>query len=150
MLDADSLEGLVYAAGGCVENNLVIAPGKSPTWATSLLCACAVLCSDRSVARGSTLDYFTAAYRRLRGVAPEMARLAAAGLFVSGDNRVSLSPAWRAAWRLAQLLADLDGPATAEQLYLEYAKRYEPGFPGLDPGEHYFCEIKKKCFIFKF
>ncbi|KAJ8728094.1 hypothetical protein PYW08_016479 [Mythimna loreyi] len=134
MLDADSLEGLVYAAGGCVENNVVIPPGGSPSWAASLLCACAVLCGDRSVARGSTLEYFTAAYRALRGAAPEMARLAAAGVFVAGDARVALAPAWRTVWRLAQLLAEHATPVSADKLFLEYARLYEAVFPGVDPN----------------
>lgn len=134
MLDADSLEGLVYAAGGCVENNVVVGPGGSPAWATSLLCACAVLCGDRSVARGSTLEYFTAAYRRVSGAAPEMARLAAAGVLVAGEARVALAPAWRAVWRLAQLLADRAAPLATDKLFMEYARLYEPVFPGVDPG----------------
>lgn len=136
ILDTDSLEGLVYAAGGCIENKLVVAPGGSPAWAASLLCACAVLCGDRSVARGSTLDYFTAAYRSVRGAAPELARLAAAGVLALGDARVALAPAWRVVWRLAQLLADRSAPASIEEIFMEYAKRYEPIIPGVDPGEH--------------
>uniref|UniRef100_A0A2A4JHD7 Meiosis regulator and mRNA stability factor 1 n=1 Tax=Heliothis virescens TaxID=7102 RepID=A0A2A4JHD7_HELVI len=134
MLDADTLEGLVYAAGGCVENNLVVAPGGSPVWAASLLAACAVLCGDRSVARGSTLEYFTAAYRRIRGMEPELRHLAAAGVLVASDQRLNLSPSWRAVWRLAQLLADSAAPPTADELFVEYSRRYEPVFPGVDPG----------------
>ncbi|CAH0579062.1 unnamed protein product [Chrysodeixis includens] len=134
MLEAESLEGLVYAAGGCVENGVVVPPGGSPAWAASLLAACAVLCSDRSVARGSTFEYFAAAYRRLRGSEPELRRLAAAGVLQAAGQRLVLSPVWRAVWRLAQLLADCPAPATAEDLFVEYARRYEPLFPGVDPS----------------
>ncbi|XP_063896860.1 meiosis regulator and mRNA stability factor 1-like isoform X2 [Helicoverpa armigera] len=133
MLDAETLEGLVYAAGGCVENNLVVAPGGSPVWAASLLAACAVLSADRSIARGSTLEYFTAAYKRLRGFEPDLRHLAAAGVLMASDQRLNLSPAWRAVWRLAQLMSD-HAPATAEELFVEYSRRYEPAFPGVDPG----------------
>ncbi|XP_026725031.1 meiosis regulator and mRNA stability factor 1 isoform X2 [Trichoplusia ni] len=134
MLEAESLEGLVYAAGGCVENGVVVPPGGSPAWAASLLAACAVLCSDRSVARGSTFEYFAAAYRRLRGAEPELRRLAAAGVLQAAGQRLLLAPAWRALWRLAQLLAERASPATAEELFVEYARRYEPLFPGVDPS----------------
>ncbi|XP_047024018.1 meiosis regulator and mRNA stability factor 1 isoform X2 [Helicoverpa armigera] len=133
MLDAETLEGLVYAAGGCVENNLVVAPGGSPVWAASLLAACAVLSADRSIARGSTLEYFTAAYKRVRGFEPDLRHLAAAGVLMASDQRLNLSPAWRAVWRLAQLMSD-HAPATAEELFVEYSRRYEPAFPGVDPG----------------
>lgn len=133
MLDAETFEGLVYAAGGCVENNLVVAPGGSPVWAASLLAACAVLSADRSIARGSTLEYFTAAYKRVRGFEPDLRHLAAAGVLMASDQRLNLSPAWRAVWRLAQLMSD-HAPATAEELFVEYSRRYEPAFPGVDPG----------------
>lgn len=135
MLEADTLEGLVYAAGGCIENNIVVAPGGSPAWAGCLLTACAVLCGDRSVARGSTLEYFTAAYRRLRGAEPELRRLLAAGVITLSEQRLNVSPEWRVVWRLAQLLTDRATPASPEEIFIEFARRYEPVFPGVDPSE---------------
>lgn len=134
MLEADTLEGLVYAAGGCIENNIVVAPGGSPAWAGCLLTACAVLCGDRSVARGSTLEYFTAAYRRLRGAEPELRRLLAAGVITLSEQRLNVSPEWRVVWRLAQLLTDRATPASPEEIFIEFARRYEPVFPGVDPS----------------
>lgn len=135
MLDVDSVEALVYAAGGCVENGVVLAPGAAPAWSGALLAACAVLCGDRSVARGSTHEYFTAAFRRLRNSDPDLRRLAAAGvLSVVQDARLQLASAWRTVWRLAQILADRLS-LSAEDLFVEYARRYEPVFPEGESGE---------------
>ncbi|XP_075973435.1 meiosis regulator and mRNA stability factor 1-like protein isoform X2 [Anticarsia gemmatalis] len=134
MLDAESVEGLVYAAGGCVENGAVMAPGTSPAWSCALLAACAALSGDRSVARGSTHEYFSAAFRRLRSCEPDLRRLAAAGvLAVVQDARLQLANTWRTVWRLAQILAD-KAPMTTEDVFVEYARRYEPVFPGGESG----------------
>ncbi|CAB3253482.1 unnamed protein product [Arctia plantaginis] len=134
MLEAESIEALVYAAGGCVEKGAVSAPGCAPAWASALLAACAALSGDRSVARGSTQEYFGAAFRRLQRAEPDLRRLLAAGvLFVVQDARLQLSAAWRTVWRLAQILAERP-PMPNDELFLEYARRYEPVFPGGESG----------------
>lgn len=134
MLEAESVEALVYAAGGCVERGVVSAPGLAPAWASALLAACAALCGDRSVARGSTHEYFCAAYRRLQRAEPDLRRLVAARvLFVVQDARLQLSAAWRTVWRLAQLLADRP-PLPVDELFRDYARRFEPVFPGGESG----------------
>lgn len=134
MLDMRSLEELVYAAGGCIENGVVIPPGSAWRWTVAALSACVALCADRSVARGSTLDYFTATYRRITSAQPDISRLVAAGVIRIEDSRVVLSSSWRKVFRIAQILAEKN-PAAAIDLFLEYTKRYEPVFPGTDSGE---------------
>lgn len=123
-LEAASLELLVYAAGGAVENGVALGAGSAPRWATAALAACAVLSADRSVARGSSREYFTAAFRRLRSAEPDTGRLAAAGVIARTGGRLLLTPAWRAVWRLALVLADT-GPLSLLELASEYANRYE-------------------------
>ncbi|XP_052759565.1 meiosis regulator and mRNA stability factor 1 [Galleria mellonella] len=134
MLEVPSLEMLVYAAGGCVQNGVVMGPGAVPSWATTALAACAVLSADRSVARGSTDEYFASAFRRMRLPEPNIRHLAAAGVVETSDRRIRLTSAWRTVWRLAQVLADSYGPMTANDMLAQYTKRYEPVFPCVDLG----------------
>ncbi|XP_063380744.1 meiosis regulator and mRNA stability factor 1 [Cydia fagiglandana] len=134
VLNASTLEELVYATGGCVENGLVRAPGDAPLWVTSCLAACAVLSADRSVARGSTEEYFSSAFRKLRGCDPDVRRLVLAGVVLADARRVQLTPAWRLVWRVAQILADRPEPMPAMDVFVEYTSRFEPLFPCADLG----------------
>lgn len=140
ILNVSSLKELVYAAGGYIENGMVIAPGRLASVALS---ACAALCGDRSVARGSTHEYFNITYRRFTATSPELLQLAAAGIIRIEDSRVILMPAWRTVWRLAQIFADKAIPMTAMEVYMEYTNRFEPVFPGADTGEFYtiYCKL---------
>lgn len=134
MLDVDSVEALIYAAGGCIENGIVMAPGTYPSWSGDLLAACTVLCADRSVARGSTSEYFCAAFRRLRNGEPDLRKIIAAGVVsVVQDSHLQLSNTWRTVWRLAQILSEKT-PMATDDLFIEYARRYEPVFPGGETG----------------
>ncbi|XP_026317722.1 meiosis regulator and mRNA stability factor 1 [Hyposmocoma kahamanoa] len=126
-LGAASLEALVLSAGGCVEAGVVRAPGQAPRWATQALAAAAALIADRSVAKGSTQEYFANAFRRLVGSEPQVAQLAAAEVIEVCDRRVQLTPTWRAVWRVASLLTERTTATTAEILS-EYTRRYEPNF----------------------
>lgn len=134
MLDATTLEGLIVAAGGAVEDGVVRAPGDAPRSVSSALAAVAALSSDRSV-RGSSEEYFVAAYRELAGQEPNMGYLAAAGVVSRANRRVQLTAEWRAVWRVAQILAAQPHPLTAAEIYVEYTKRYEPAFPCVELGE---------------
>ncbi|XP_049868975.1 meiosis regulator and mRNA stability factor 1 isoform X2 [Pectinophora gossypiella] len=127
VLDVSSLEAMVYACGGSVEAGVVRAPGDSPSWASAALAACAVLTADRSVARGSTQEYFESAFRRLRGSDPELHNLEAAGVVEVCDRRVLLSATWRGVWRVASILADRV-PRTAAEILHEYSRRHDPNF----------------------
>ncbi|KAI5651763.1 OST-HTH/LOTUS domain-containing protein [Phthorimaea operculella] len=127
VLDVTSLEAMVYASGGCVEEGIVKPPGDSARWASAALAACAVLAADRSVARGSTQEYFESAFRRLRGSDPETRNMEAAGIIEICDRRVQLTNAWRVVWRLATLLADRT-PRALDTLLHEYITRYEHNF----------------------
>ncbi|KAM3964554.1 meiosis regulator and mRNA stability factor 1-like protein [Aphomia sociella] len=134
MLDASSLETLVYAAGGCVQAGMVVGPGAAPSWASAALAACAVLTADRSVARGSTDEYFASAFRRLRLPEPDVRNLAAAGVVEVNDRRIRLTPAWRTVWRLAQLLPECGSSLTTGDMLAQYTMRYEPLFPSAELG----------------
>lgn len=135
MLEASTLEELIYAAGGHIEGGMVLAPGNAYRWAGAALSACASLCGDRSVARGSTHEYFSATYRRFTATHPDLPQLVAAGIIRIEDTRVILVPAWRTVWRLAQILADKGVPLTAMELYIEYSSRFELVLPGTEPGK---------------
>lgn len=139
VLDAPSLEALVYAAGGCTERGVVRAGGAA-RWAGAALCACAVLSADRSVARGSTEEYFVSAFRALAGAEPDVPALAAAGVLHAAERRVRVTAAWRAVWRVAQILADRepDCPLPAMEIFLEFMKRYGPSFPHAELGLCFF------------
>ncbi|CAH0667451.1 unnamed protein product [Chilo suppressalis] len=134
ILDVSSIEALVYAAGGCIEGGAVRPPGDSPRWSTSILAACAVLSADRSVARGSTEDYFITAYRRLRGTEPDLWNLMNAGVVETSDRCIKLTAPWRAVWRVAQILADATAPLTSMDIYEDYTTRFEPMFPSAELG----------------
>ncbi|XP_072932051.1 meiosis regulator and mRNA stability factor 1 isoform X2 [Epargyreus clarus] len=124
MLEVTSLEALVYAIGGCVDNGMVHSPGDSPHWANAALSACAVLSNDRSVARGSTEEYFVTAFRRLCNMEPNLQELVTAGVVEISDRHVRVSPTWRTVWRIAQILADFPGSLSAMEIFVEYTKRY--------------------------
>ncbi|KAL4712272.1 hypothetical protein ACJJTC_004034 [Scirpophaga incertulas] len=134
VLNAPSLEALVYAAGGCIEAGLVQPPGESPRWSTSALAACAVLTADRSISRGSTDDYFITAFKRLRGSEPDISSLIAAGVIEMSGRFVRVSNAWRTVWRVAQILSEKSAPIAPMQICTEYTARFESMFPdfGLD------------------
>lgn len=137
MLSASTLEGLVYAAGGCVEAGTVVGPGAAPHWASGALLACAALSADRSIARASTEEYFAAACRRL-GAELELRRLALAGVLVvdetGRERRVRLAAPWRVVWRLAQIIADRGQPLAPLDILVDYTRKYEPVFPAADTG----------------
>ncbi|XP_037293714.1 meiosis regulator and mRNA stability factor 1 [Manduca sexta] len=140
MLEVETLEELVFAAGGCVERGMVLPPGGAPHWAGAVLAACAALAADRSVARGSSPEYFAAACRRLGAdVAPRALRAAGVLSSTSTDAsglgsapRLRLAPAWRTVWRVAQLLAERN--MSAAEILHEYTQRYDPNFPWPEPG----------------
>lgn len=134
MVEVFTLKELIYAVGGYIEGGMVIAPGNAWRWAGAALSACASLCGDRSVARGSTHEYFTATYRRFTSTVPDLPQLITAGIIRIEDTRIILTPVWRTVWRLAQIFADSSLPLTAMEVYLEYTNRFEPVFPGTETG----------------
>ncbi|XP_053608030.1 meiosis regulator and mRNA stability factor 1 isoform X2 [Plodia interpunctella] len=134
VLDVSSVEQLVYAAGGCVDRGVALSAGAAPRWASAALAAAAALAADRSVARGSTEEYFTSAFRRMRTVEPAVSALAAAGVVELCERRIRLTPAWRTVWRLAQILAERAEPMLADDVLAEYTKRFEPVFPSAELG----------------
>ncbi|XP_063824866.1 meiosis regulator and mRNA stability factor 1 [Ostrinia nubilalis] len=133
ILEMPTVEALIYAAGGCIEGGIVTGPGESPRWCSSALAACSVLSSDRSVARGSTDDYFISAFRRLRGSDPDIKNLAAAGIIIVADKYIRITPAWRIVWRVAQILGET-GPITSMEMYAEYSSRFGSVFPAAELG----------------
>lgn len=133
-LDTTTLEQWIVAAGGAVEEGMARAPGDAPRSVSAALAAVAALSSDLSV-RGSGEDYFVAAVRESAGSEPDMAYLVAAGVVTRANRRVQLNAAWRAVWRVAQILAAHAQPLTAEEIHAEYIKRYEPAFPSIELGE---------------
>lgn len=137
VLEASTLEGLVYAAGGCVERGVVRVEAVA-RWASAALLACAVLSADRSVARGSTEEYFVSAFRSLCGAEPDVPGLVAAGVLMSADRRLRVTPTWRAVWRVAQILSEREAecPLPAVEIFVEYMKRYGPSFPNAELGEY--------------
>ncbi|XP_013199732.2 meiosis regulator and mRNA stability factor 1 [Amyelois transitella] len=134
VLDMSSLEMLVYAAGGCIEGGVARGAGSAPRWASAALAACAALSADRSVARGSTEEYFTSAFRRMRSAEPDVGCLVASGVVEVCDRRIRLTPAWRIVWRLAQVFAERTTPMLANEVLAEYTKRFEPVFPNSELG----------------
>ncbi|XP_073945234.1 meiosis regulator and mRNA stability factor 1-like protein [Choristoneura fumiferana] len=134
VLNTSTLEELVYATGGCIESGFVRAPGEAPQWVISCLAACAVLSADRSVARGSTEEYFSCAFRKIRNCDPDLRNLMAAGVVTCANRRLQLTPAWRLVWRVAQILADKAEPMLAMAVFVEYTNRFEPMFPCADLG----------------
>lgn len=134
VLNVTTLEELVSAAGGFIEGGVVHMAGDAPRFANSALAACAVLSADRSVARGSTEEYFVSAFRRLRGEEPELRELASSGVIEMSERHVRLTPIWRTIWRVAQILAEQAGAVTAANVFEQYTKRYEPSFPCADMG----------------
>ncbi|OWR42532.1 putative limkain b1 [Danaus plexippus plexippus] len=132
-LDAPNLESLVYAAGGFIEGD-IIHVGDSSQWANSALSACAVLSADRSVARGSTEEYFMTAFRSLYGIEPDVSNLMMSGVLDVSERHVCLTNTWRTVWRVAQILSDYPGNVAAVEIFIEYSKRYGPSFPNAELG----------------
>lgn len=138
-LEANSIEELVLAAGGYVENNIVRGPGDAPRWVSAALMACSVLTSDRSVtARGSTEDFFNTAFRQRFGSAPNIRHFVSSGVITCADGRVQLSHVWRSVWRVAVILSNSKVPLTPMEIFTQYTNKYEPIFPIDDTGENYF------------
>ncbi|CAH2037602.1 unnamed protein product, partial [Iphiclides podalirius] len=134
VLNVATLQELVSAAGGFVEGGVVHMAGDAPRFANAALAACAVLSADRSVARGSTEEYFASAFRRLRGEEPDLRELASSGVLETCERHVRLTPIWRTVWRVAQILAEQAAPVSAADVFERYTKRYEPSFPCADMG----------------
>lgn len=139
ILDMPSLETLIYAAGGCIREGTVYGPGDAPQWTNAMLAACAALCADRSVARGSTKEYLASATRFLCGEEPPLQLLAAAGVVAAGaaERHVRLTPAWRALWRLALILHErhaANGALDSMELYMEYMRRHGSEYPIAESG----------------
>ncbi|KAJ0177159.1 hypothetical protein K1T71_007168 [Dendrolimus kikuchii] len=148
MLEVSSLEELIYAAGGCIEDGIVYGAGGAPKWTSTLLAACAALCSDRSVARGSTMEYLRAATIRMCGEEPAVGALLAAGVVWLVDRWVLLKPEWRAVWRLARIVAERGQAVDVADLYWEYSRQYgaeqpvaEAGINGMIDYLTQYCEV---------
>ncbi|XP_050346256.1 meiosis regulator and mRNA stability factor 1 [Nymphalis io] len=128
ILDMSSIEALVYAAGGFVEGGIVQLTEDASHWASAALAACAVLSADRSVARGSTEEYFVTAFRSLCGADPDLNSLTASGVLEICERQVCLTANWRTVWRIAQILSDRSGPLPVMEIVIEYSKRYGLSF----------------------
>ncbi|XP_045535658.1 meiosis regulator and mRNA stability factor 1 [Papilio machaon] len=126
VLDVSTLQELVLAAGGYIERGMAyITVGDAARLPNCALTACAVLSADMSVARGSTLEYFVSAFRRLRGAEPDLKELESYGVVETSERYVRLTAAWRTVWRLAQILADQPAPLPTQDVVNRYMKRYE-------------------------
>lgn len=128
-LDVSSLEALVYAAGGVVDGGTVHAADDPSRLAGAAMAACAVLSSDRSISRGSTLDYFVGAFRSLHGHDPNVMVLTKFGILETVGRQVCLTAAWRVVWRVAQIIASRSVSLSAMEILIEYTNRYGPPFP---------------------
>ncbi|XP_041977942.1 meiosis regulator and mRNA stability factor 1 isoform X2 [Aricia agestis] len=133
VLEVKTLEAMVYACGGFVQGGIVHMPGESPRWASAALAACAVLSADRSVARGSTEEYFVSAFRALVGAEPDLPELAGAGVLETAGRHVRLSNTWRCVWRVAQMLSERS-PMSSKDIFVEFSKHYGPSFPKAELG----------------
>lgn len=136
MLDMSSLEALIYAAGGCIEEGIVYGAGSAPNWTNAVLCVCAALCNDPCVARGSTAEYLRTATARMCGREPATWALVAAGVIWQADRWVQLTPDWRAVWRLARIIADRGHPVDVPDLFWEYSRTYGAEIPVAEAGTY--------------
>ncbi|CAG5031554.1 unnamed protein product [Parnassius apollo] len=134
VLNVSTLEELISVAGGCIEGGVVHMAGDAPRFANAALAACSVLSADRSVARGSTEEYFVSAFRRLRGEDPDLGELVASGVVERLERHVRLTPVWRTVWRLAQILADHTAAMPAVEIFNQYTRRFDPSFACADKG----------------
>ncbi|XP_052740437.1 meiosis regulator and mRNA stability factor 1 [Bicyclus anynana] len=130
-LDVLTLEALVLASGGVIESGVVYAADDTTRWASAALAACAVLSSDRSVARGSMLEYFVSAFHSLYGSEPNVMLLGNLGVLETLGCHVRLAANWRTVWRVAQIIADRSALAGTE-IYMEFLNRYGPSFPNCE------------------
>lgn len=135
MMEMNSVEALIFAVGGYIENMIVRASGDRPRWVTAALTACAVLSSDRSVAKGSTEEFFINSFKDRFGQLPNLQHLESSGVIVHSDGRIMLSNVWRLVWRVALLLSAHSLPLTYSEILTEYSKRYEPVLPYAEIGE---------------
>ncbi|XP_045497656.1 meiosis regulator and mRNA stability factor 1 [Colias croceus] len=134
ILEVNSLEALVYAAGGRIEGGVIRMADENCSWVNAALAACAVLSADRSVARGSTEEYFVNAFTQLSGIEPDLKELLSSGVIEISERYVRLSSLWRVVWRVTTILSDRSRPIPAMEIFLEYTKRYGPSFPKAELG----------------
>ncbi|CAH2260947.1 jg17721 [Pararge aegeria aegeria] len=131
-LDVSSLEALVFAAGGLVEGGIVYSSDDTSRWASAALAASAVLSSDRSIARGSTVEYFVSAFRTLYGSDPNLIVLTNLGVLETFGRHVRLTATWRTVWRLALIIADRSVSLPVMEIFIEFSNRYGPSFPNTE------------------
>lgn len=134
MLEVRTIEELIVAAGGYIENLVVRGPGDTPKWVNAALMACAVLSSDKSVAKGSSTEFFTNAFKERFGSPPNIQHLETSGVISQTDGRIVLSNVWRLVWRVGLLLSQ-NAPMADNEIYSAYVKRYEPVMPYADIGK---------------
>ncbi|CAK1547136.1 unnamed protein product [Leptosia nina] len=134
MMEVTTLEELVLAAGARIEWGIVYSATDTANWVNMALTACSVLSADRSVSRGSTEEYFVAAFTQLRGLEPEVKKLESSGVIEVSDRFVRLSALWRTVWRVVIILTERRLPIPAMEVFLEYTKRYGPSFPNAELG----------------
>lgn len=128
ILEKTTIEGLVYAAGGYIEGGIVKIAENTSRCVSEALAACAVLSADRSVARGSTEEYFVTAFRSLCGSDPDLKSLTTSGVLETSERHVCLTPTWRTVWRIVQILSDRSGSLSVMEIFIEYSKRYGSSF----------------------
>ncbi|XP_034830652.1 meiosis regulator and mRNA stability factor 1 isoform X1 [Maniola hyperantus] len=131
-LDVSTLEALVYAAGGVVEGGTVFSAEDLSRWASSALAACAVLSSDRSIARSSTKEYFVTAFHTVYGTDPNLNVLTELGVLETFGEHVRLTAPWRTVWRLALIVAGRSISLPDTEIFIEYSNRYGPSFPNFE------------------
>lgn len=133
MLDVNTIEELILSAGGYIDNMIVRAPGDAPKWVTAALMACAVLSSDKSIAKGSSTEFFTTAFKDRFGSPADIEHLESSGVISCQDGRIMLSNVWRLVWRVGLLLSQ-NASLNESQICAAYVKRYEPVMPYRDIG----------------
>ncbi|XP_068632213.1 meiosis regulator and mRNA stability factor 1 [Battus philenor] len=141
VLNVNTLTELILAVGGYIDRGVAHMVGDLPHFSNAALTACAVLSADRSVARGSTEEYFVTAFKRLRNEEPNLKEMVTSGILEISDHYVRLTPVWRTIWRVAQILADQPTPITATEVFNQYLKRFEPSIICADFGVENFKEL---------
>ncbi|XP_047513906.1 meiosis regulator and mRNA stability factor 1 isoform X2 [Pieris napi] len=134
ILEVKSIEDMVLDASSRIEWGYIYSTGDNAIWVNAALMACYVLSADRSVARGSSEEYFVTAYTQLKGSPPQVAQLQVMGVLEVSDRYVRLAPLWRTIWRVVMILADHKHPVPAMEVFLEYTKQFGPTFPKAELG----------------
>ncbi|XP_022120063.2 meiosis regulator and mRNA stability factor 1 isoform X2 [Pieris rapae] len=134
ILEVKTIEDMVLDASSRIEWGYIYSTGDNAIWVNAALTACSVLSADRSVARGSSEEYFVTAYTQLKGSPPQVIQLQVLGVLEVSNRYVRLAALWRTIWRVVMILADHQHPVPAMEVFLEYTKRFGPTFPKAELG----------------